>query len=119
MSAATAMYDMLKLFSIGRSHMVVLVQPNEEQLEEILDEVAPDRWALPNFLKSRIPGSGVCVVVGRGHTARSAVQAAHGLGAWLAVAVGPRAWPKGMGWAGGLRATPGPHGSERSCGVAR
>ncbi len=42
-SAATAMYDMLKLFSIGRTHMVVLVQPDEEQLEEILDEVAPDR----------------------------------------------------------------------------
>lgn len=37
------MYDMLKLFSIGRTHMVVLVQPDEEQLEEILDEVAPDR----------------------------------------------------------------------------
>ena len=41
--AHTAMYDMLKLFAIGRTHMVVLVQPDEEQLEEMLDEVAPDR----------------------------------------------------------------------------
>ncbi len=31
LSAATPMYDMLKLFQGGRSHMAVLTQPNAEE----------------------------------------------------------------------------------------
>ena len=35
LSAATPMYDMLKLFQTGRSHMAVLTQPQEDEIENL------------------------------------------------------------------------------------
>lgn len=37
------MYDLLKLFQMGRSHMVALVQPYEADIQDVLDELAPER----------------------------------------------------------------------------
>lgn len=49
------MYDLLKLFQVGRSHMVALVQPDEEDIQDVLDELAPERSASSSSSSSSAP----------------------------------------------------------------
>eukprot|EP00201_Polytomella_parva_P000993 CAMPEP_0175072880 /NCGR_PEP_ID=MMETSP0052_2-20121109/20189_1 /TAXON_ID=51329 ORGANISM="Polytomella parva, Strain SAG 63-3" /NCGR_SAMPLE_ID=MMETSP0052_2 /ASSEMBLY_ACC=CAM_ASM_000194 /LENGTH=340 /DNA_ID=CAMNT_0016340501 /DNA_START=380 /DNA_END=1399 /DNA_ORIENTATION=- len=54
--ASTPMYDLLKFFQTGKSHMVLLIQPNEQQIDVVKEEFHIDSSSSSSSSESSVDG---------------------------------------------------------------